>query len=102
MLTRPETITLHVFLSIMIFGAVNWGTEAITGRDMLAHIINATGHAGGSTLQTCAAVTLKEDGASAVIPRIVYALVCASALIVGALLLKSSATGGDAAVPHLR
>ena len=64
-------------------------------------MINASQHAGGSSIQDTKPVVLPKDDASVIIPRLIYAIVCASAVIAAALLVKSAVTGGDAVVPQL-
>jgi hypothetical protein len=102
MLTRTETIVFYVFLSITLFGAVNWGVQAASKRDTFALIINGAKATGGSGLQEhVVTVREKSNDASLYLPRILYAIVFASAVIVAALLIKSAVTRGACVVPLL-
>lgn len=102
MLTKAETITFYVFLSLVLVGAVNWGIQAFSGRDLIAILVNAAKRAGGSNMQKEFLVLYEKDTASIVIPRVVYALVFCSAIIVIALLIKGAASGGPYVIPQLK
>jgi len=104
MLNKAETITLYVFLSIVMLGGLNWGVQAFTGNDIMALSINAANKTGGSSVQDIDTVYLTTtDLPSSVIPRLVYAVVFASVFIVAGLLLKSAfgKDAGDCVVPSL-